>query len=74
MLTRRADMRLQCSAGPVDHSSGTATVSGDPTARRHTVGRARRGGTTIQGVHHAVKDIICYSYPVVPYYIGIQPP
>jgi hypothetical protein len=30
-----ATVRLQCSAGPVDHSPNTTTVPGDPTARYH---------------------------------------
>jgi hypothetical protein len=48
-----ATVWLQCSVGPIDHSLDTATMQGDPIARRDR--------TTIQGVHHAVEDIICYS-------------
>jgi hypothetical protein len=31
MPTRRADRRLQCYDGHVDHSQDTTTVQGDPT-------------------------------------------
>jgi hypothetical protein len=35
MPARRADMRLQCCAGPVDHTQDTTTVQGDPTGWYH---------------------------------------
>jgi hypothetical protein len=60
MPTRCADMQLQCSAGPVDHSSGTATVSGDSIAQCHATNQVWRGRTMKQGAPHVIEDIICY--------------
>jgi hypothetical protein len=67
---RRADMRLQCSTDPVDHSKDIATVQSDPTGRCHTANRARRGRATGYGAPHAIEDIISYVYPLVSYSIG----
>jgi hypothetical protein len=39
MPTRRAHMRLQYNANPVDHSQGTTTVLGDAIGRSHVAGR-----------------------------------
>jgi hypothetical protein len=55
-----ATMRLQCSTSTVDHSPGTATVQGDPTARHHTAGQGWHDRRIRQGVSHVVEDIICY--------------
>jgi hypothetical protein len=40
MPIRCADVRLQCSASPIDHSPGSATVPGGPTAWCHATDRA----------------------------------
>jgi hypothetical protein len=37
-----------------DHSTGTATVSDGPTARRHTADYMQRG------IPHTAEDIVCY--------------
>jgi hypothetical protein len=55
MHRQAAIVWLQCSAGPVDHSSGIATVPGDPTARHHAADRVRRGRMMRKGMHHAVE-------------------
>jgi hypothetical protein len=36
-------VRLQCDVGTIDHSSDTATVPSDSTARRHTADRVQHG-------------------------------
>jgi hypothetical protein len=46
MPTRHVDMQLQCGYDPVDHSSGTAIVPGDPIAQRHAANRVQRGRIT----------------------------
>jgi hypothetical protein len=38
-----ATVQLQCGASTIDHSSGTATLLSDLTARRHTANRVQRG-------------------------------
>jgi hypothetical protein len=55
-----ATMLLKCNAGPIDHSPSTATMSGNPSARRHAADHMRRGGTIGLDAHHIVEDIICY--------------
>jgi hypothetical protein len=43
MPTIRAERRLQCSIGPVDHTQDTATVQDDSTGRCHAADRVRYG-------------------------------
>jgi hypothetical protein len=43
MCGEAATMQPQCSASPVDHLLGTATMSGNLTARRHAADRVQRG-------------------------------
>jgi hypothetical protein len=47
----------------MDHSSGTATVYRDVVL---LLTECNGAGDT-----HAVEDIICYSWPLVPYRVGI---
>jgi hypothetical protein len=60
MPTGRVDIWLQCSASATEHPPGTATVEGDPIARRHAADRGWRDRRTRQGMSHTVEDIICY--------------
>jgi hypothetical protein len=64
-------VRLQCSASNMHYLSGTATVSSDLIARRHTADRvqhARRQDQTCPRRlrHHLLR-------PLEPYYIGFCP-
>jgi hypothetical protein len=51
-------VRLQCSASAMDHSSSTAIVPNDSTARRHTADHSSRGKIDKTRRAHAVQDII----------------
>jgi hypothetical protein len=67
-------MRLQCYAGPVDHSQDTTTVQGDLTGRRHTADYVQRGRMMGLDVPHVVEGIICYSKPLMSYCKGFYLP
>jgi hypothetical protein len=43
ILARCADMRLQCYAGPVDNTQGTAIVPGNSIGQYHTMDQAQCG-------------------------------
>jgi hypothetical protein len=45
-------------------------VQDDPTGRCHTADRAHHVQATGLDVPQAVEDIICYSWPLMSYYIG----
>jgi hypothetical protein len=76
MPTRCAKRRLQCCAGPVDHSQDTTTVQGDLTGRCHTADRAQQDRATGLDSPHAVEGIISLllALNALAAVIGIQLP
>jgi hypothetical protein len=71
-----ATIKLHCSTGPVDHSQGTATVSGDTTGWSHVANRVRRGRAIRQGeLHEPPKpSLVIPSHKNPSTVIDFQPP
>jgi hypothetical protein len=77
MPVRRADRQLQC-----DYSASSALWT-TRLAPLHCQAARQHGVTLLTKCNmagdktrcaHAVEDIICYSYPLVPYCIGFYLP